>query len=120
MLTLSETWLTTHTSLSLLARTETGSRPTCTSKACTIWASSTLNTSIRLSAVFTAISRRPSGVASSGWTCGVSQLTKAEIVPAKEAVASATAATSTAGLAGAIAPPAIPAGRGVPAELGVG
>ena len=78
MLTLSEIWLTTHASVFVRARTETGSSPTGTEPRLTgideVLEMS--KTSSLPSAVFTARSFLPSGVTSSGWTCGVSQLTK--------------------------------------------
>src|ERR1700741_503241 len=77
MLTLSETWLTTHTSSFVRARTETGSSPTGTLESGARPAPLGSTPSSRAPAVFTARSFEPSGVRSSGWTWGVSQFTKA-------------------------------------------
>jgi hypothetical protein len=91
MLTVSEMWLTTHTSSLVRARTETGSSPTATSNRRLRCGPVVSNTSSRASAVLTARSFVPSGVMSSGWTCGVSQFTNEDW-----AFADAPSATTTA------------------------
>ena len=73
----SETWFTTQASSSVRARTETGSTPTGTAMSGTGEDPLTSRTSRTPSAVLTASRRCPSGVRSSGETCGVSKLTKA-------------------------------------------
>ena len=75
-LTLSETWLTTHASAYVRARTETGCSPQGTDPIATRPCAVTAKTSSRSSAVLTASSLDASGVRSSGLTCGLSQLTK--------------------------------------------
>ena len=75
-LMLSDTWLTTHASRLVRARTETGSSPTTTENAGARDGPPVRSTSSRLSGVLTASRSPPSGVASSGLTWGDSQLTK--------------------------------------------
>ena len=75
-LTLSERWLTTHTSPSVRAATATGSSPTGTEP---VWVSppaSTSKISSRLSGVLTAKSRLPLGDSASGRTWPLSKVTK--------------------------------------------
>src|SRR5581483_8385062 len=88
-LTLSERWLTTHTSVLVRAATATGSSPTGT---LALWArspvpGSTASTSRRLSGVSTAKRRVPSGERASGRTGPLSNVTN----PAPAAVPAATA-----------------------------
>ncbi len=74
MLTLSERWFTTHTSVSVRAATATGSRPTGTEPTCVSPAGATSKISSRLSGVLTANSRVPSGDSASGRTCPLSKV----------------------------------------------
>ena len=74
-LTESEIWFTTHASVLLRARTETGSSPTLTEPRRLKVLPATSNTSRRLSGVFTTSSVAPFGVTSTEWVCGDSQFT---------------------------------------------
>ncbi len=73
MLIESERWFTTHASLSVRARTDTGSSPTGTERTQTGAEPEASKISSRLSAVFTARSSEPPGVSVMGETWGVSQ-----------------------------------------------
>ncbi len=75
MLTLSESWFTTHTSPLVRAATATGSRPTGTEPVCVSPSLPTLKISSRSSGVFTANSWLPSGESASGRTWPLSKVT---------------------------------------------
>jgi hypothetical protein len=78
MLTLSERWFTTHTSVFDRAATATGSSPTGIDNSCASEPSvpSMVKTSSRLSGVFAAKSRPPSGLIASGRTWPLSKVVK--------------------------------------------
>ena len=95
-LTESETWLTTHASPLERARTDTGSTPTATEPRRTGRPAMMLNTSSCPSAVLAASSVWPSGVMSSGCTCGDSKLTNTPVFCPSACVARPAVATSAA------------------------
>ena len=67
MLTSSDSWFTTHASLSLLAATATGSSPTGRSYVRTGRGPVTSKIASRSLGVFTTSSRVPEGVSAAGW-----------------------------------------------------
>ena len=77
MLTLSERWLTTQTSLLVRAATATGSMPTSTEPRGSARRRRPRRSPSRLSGVLTANSRVPSGDSASGRTCPLSNSVKA-------------------------------------------
>ena len=91
-LTLSERKFATHASLSVRAVTDTGSRPTRTEcSSVRVPVAPTVKISRRASGVFTARSRPPEGVSTSGWTWWLSKF-----APDADAAAGASAATARA------------------------
>ena len=95
MLTLSERWLTTQTSVLVRAATATGSRPTGTDAVCVRPVGPTSKISSRLSGVLTAKRRAPSGDSASGRTWPLSKVVNvAETGAAPSAHQPATASQS--------------------------
>ena len=94
MLTLSDRWFTTHTSVLERAATALGSSPTWTEPAWLSVPAFTSKISSRLSGVLTANRRLPSGDSASGRTCPVSKFVKLPCASA-DAADSATAARAT-------------------------
>ncbi len=97
MLTLSERWFTTQTSVADRAATATGSIPTGTEPRCTSPVLVTSKISSRSSGVLTAKSRLPSGARASGRTWPLSKVTNVALAGVAMRIASTTAPSDNRG-----------------------